>query len=67
MGAWAWTVTVCGVSGRVRETEAIPEESVRAITWVPLLVPVESVPALVVKRMLAPAAAPPEDPGRGSR
>jgi hypothetical protein len=49
--------------GSVRVTEATPDELVVAITLLPLDVPLESVPAEVVKRMPAPEAAPPDWPG----
>jgi hypothetical protein len=44
-------------------TDATPELFVTAITFEPLLVPFESDPPLVVKRMLAPELPPPELPG----
>ena len=59
----AVTVTVPGDEGSVRVTEATPEELVSAITLVPLVVPLESVPADVVNRMPAPFADPPDWPG----
>lgn len=42
------------VEGSVRVTEALPDEFVWAITLVPLVVPLESVPAEVVNRTPAP-------------
>jgi hypothetical protein len=59
----AVTVTVPGDEGSVRVTEATPEELVSAITLVPLVVPLKSVPADVVNRMPAPVADPPDRPG----
>jgi len=47
----------------VSVTEATPDEFVTAITFEPLVVPLDSDPALVLKRMLAPEALPPELPG----
>ena len=49
--------------GSVRVTEAVPDPLVRAITLLPLVVPLESVPAEVVNRMPAPLAEPPDWPG----
>ena len=54
------TVTVPLDEGSVRVTEAVPDELVWAITLVPLVVPLESVPAEVVNRMPAPLAVPPD-------
>ena len=56
-------VTVPFVEGSVRVTEAVPAELVSAITLVPIVVPLESVPAEAVKRMPAPVAEPPDWPG----
>jgi hypothetical protein len=44
-------------------TDATPELFVTAITFEPLLVPLESDPSLAVKRMLAPVLVPPDWPG----
>jgi len=44
-------------------TEAVPDELVWAMTLVPFVVPLESVPADVVNRMPAPPAEPPDWPG----
>lgn len=44
-------------------TDATPELFVTAITFEPLLVPLEREPALVVNRMLAPVLVPPDWPG----
>ena len=60
---WAVTVTVPAVAGSVKVTDATPEELVVAITLLPLLVPFESVPAVVVKKILAPEAKVPDEPG----
>ena len=59
------TVTVFAVEGSVSVTDAEPEPSVVAITLEPLEVPFDKVPALVLKKMLAPLAGfvPPELPG----
>src|SRR5208282_1077647 len=62
-GACAVTCTRCAAPGSVSVTDATPEEFVTAITALPLVVPLESDPALVVNRMLAPGAAPPDCPG----
>ena len=59
---WALTDTGPFVDGSVRLTEAVPEELVSAITLVPLAVPLESVPADVVKRMPAPVPSPQTHP-----
>ena len=48
------------VDGSVRATDAVPEEFVWAITLVPAVVPLDSVPAEVVKSMLAPVAVKPD-------
>src|ERR1700738_4694972 len=56
----AVTVTVPLVEGSVRVTDAVPEEFVVAITLVPLVVPFESVPAMVVNRMPAPVLVNPD-------
>ena len=61
--AWALTVTVPAVDGKVSVTDATPEEFVVAITLLPLLVPLESVPAFVLNKMLAPEAKVPDEPG----
>ncbi len=47
-------------AGSVRVTEAIPDPLVWAITLVPLVVPLESVPAEVVNKMPAPVLVKPE-------
>ena len=47
------------VAGSVKVTEATPEELVVPITLVPLVVPLESVPAEVVNKIPAPVAEPP--------
>lgn len=44
-------------------TEAAPDEFVVAIRLVPLVVPLESEPADVVRRMPVPDAEPPDRPG----
>ena len=62
-GAWAVTCTGPAEPGNVSVTEATPDPFVTAITEVPLVVPFDSDPAVVVNRMLAPAAAPPDCPG----
>jgi len=62
-GPSAVTVTPSAVDGSVRVTDAMPELFVTAITFEPLLVPVESDPALAVNRMLAPVLLPPDEPG----
>ena len=59
----AVTVTVPGDDGSVSVTEATPDELVVAITLLPLVVPLERVPAEVVKKMPAPEAVPPDEPG----
>ena len=59
----AVTVTVPLVDGSVRVTDAVPEELVWAITLVPVVVPLESVPDEVVNSMLAPVAVKPDWPG----
>jgi hypothetical protein len=56
------TVTTCAVDGRVSVTEATPALFVTAITFEPLVVPLESDPALAVNKMLAPDALPPDCP-----
>ena len=61
-GASAVTVTPSAVDGSVSVTDATPELLVTAIIFEPLVVPFESEPALVVKRMLAPALPPPDVP-----
>ena len=61
--SWAWTVTVPAVDGRVRVTEATPDELVVAMTLAPDVVPFDRVPAEVVNRMPAPMATPPDWPG----
>jgi len=50
------------VFGKVRVTEATPDPFVTAITLAPLVVPLESDPALVVNSMLAPVFVPPDEP-----
>lgn len=50
------TCTVPVVEGSVRTTDATPEEFVVTIRWA-------SDPASVVKKMLAPVAVPPDEPG----
>lgn len=62
-GPSAVTFTGPAAEGNVSVTEATPELSVIAITLGPLLVPFESVPALVLNRMLAPVFVPPDEPG----
>src|SRR5215469_782387 len=52
----AVTCTVSAVEGRVSTTDAFPVESVSTIR-------LESVPAVVVKKTVAPEALPPELPG----
>ncbi len=68
-GPSALTVTVCALEGSVSVTEAAPEAFVIAITFEPLLVPCDKVPALVLKNTLAPleGLAPPRNsPARDS-
>ncbi len=64
------TITGPGVPGRVSVTLATPELFVTAITFDPVKIfsPLPdatfvSDPALVVKKTLAPAAVPPDEPG----
>ena len=59
------TVTGCAADGSVSVTDATPDALVVAITFGPLVVPFDRVPALVLNSMLAPLAgfAPPELPG----
>ena len=59
----AVTVTVPLDEGSVRVTEAVPDELVVAMTLLPDVVPLDSVPAEVVNRMPAPVALPPDWPG----
>ena len=54
-GPSAVTCTVPGLEGNVSTTGALPEESV-------VTVRLESEPALVVKKIVAPAALPPDLP-----
>lgn len=54
------TVTVPADAGNVSVTDATPEELVVAITFAPLVVPFDSVPAEVVNRMPAPVLVPPD-------
>ena len=53
------------VAGNVSATDATPDELVIAITFAPLVVPFDNVPALVLNNMLAPlgGVVPPELPG----
>lgn len=62
IGPSACTCTVPAVPGKVKVTEATPDEFVTAITFEPVVVPLESDPALVVNKMLAPDALPPDCP-----
>jgi hypothetical protein len=48
------TVTFPFDEGKVRVTEAIPDELVVAITLLPLVVPLKRVPAEVVKKRSRP-------------
>ena len=57
------TVTVPGDEGNVNVTDATPEALVVARTFLPLLVPFESEPAEVVKKMPAPDFYSPDKPG----
>ena len=58
-------VTACGAGGRASVTDATPDAFVTAMTLGPLSVPLDKVPALTLKKMLAPLAgfAPSESPG----
>lgn len=62
-GPSAVTVTICAVEGSVNVTCATPELLVTAIIFGPLVVPFETVPALVENSTLAPVFVPPDDPG----
>lgn len=53
-------VTGPGVDGSVNVTEATPDELVIAMTLLPLVIPLETVPAEVVNSTLAPASERPE-------
>ena len=62
-GPSAVTVTGPALPGSVNVTDATPELLVTAITLVPLVVPFDSDPALVLNKTLAPVLVPPDDPG----
>lgn len=62
-GPSAVTVTVPALDGSVKVTDATPELFVTAMTFAPLLVPFDTVPAVAVNSTLAPVFVPRDCPG----